>query len=600
MFTVRKVPNNNFTKLPNIIFFISLCIYVITMGYRKITREELENLYSHEAITRSEYRYLMRVAPNRISQILTQEFHLALNALRVPDNKTVQLRGFLHSAPKSVLAQFNRIHYQLKEELGDYKLAIISASPTDLTNAIPLIIPTNLITTKDYDRAHFAKLTSKVYNLATISSHETVSKTSSARFLVTQELSMLGFEELFNLTRPILTLKDINQMLESRFNLHETVQSGILFWLFSSPVYEGRMGGNALSPVIPKNLKHRCDDKILTTMAKDLIELPLPYFSNSKPYKKPKKFEYDGTHDLKLRFIKSQDLYYEYEDDLATATDYLTKREMSNPLANSSNIEDTSELNLTTGGLSLDPIFKRPLASLVQNPIMPAKLLTRTDLPLLISKNDIVFDEKEDELLEYGPDINHFVYYNYLKNPRVQLDFIAQAGAVKNVMDKLEKDWYELHELMKYGIVFDTAPIGGLGEHLVRISHSILRSTKHPNIDDSLNTAEELFNSNINRFFDEFRAPINRLYYDLEEQRSESEHLKKHKLRNLLNSILYELNNVFPEGWSLDEFEVRLKKRSDYTLSKIQELFNDLLKNRWITEKSPGLYWQIVGFDRFL
>ncbi|MCK5560634.1 MAG: hypothetical protein KAJ51_08580, partial [Thermoplasmata archaeon] len=399
------------------------------------------------------------------------------DALRHPENTIVELRGFLHSPPKSVLAKFNQIHYYLKEEFGDYKLAILSASPTKLQNSIPIIIPTTLITTKAYNRAHFASLTGKVFNILSISQAETGKLPTSARFLVAQDLSLLGFDELFNLTEPTLTLKDIHQMLESRYNLHETVQSCILFWMFSSPVYEGRAGGNALSPVMPKNLKHRCDDKILTTMSKDLINLPLPYFSNSKSFNKPIKFEYDGVHELKLRFKRSQYLYYEYEQDLTVATEFLTRREISNGVSDPNLTENRAELNLATGGLSLDPIFKRPLESLVQNPIIPAKLLSQTDLPLLISKQDLSLDKKEDELLEFGPDINHFVYYNYLKTPSVQSDFIAQAGAVKNVMDKLEKDWLELHELMKYGIVFDTAPIGGLGEHLVRISHSILRST---------------------------------------------------------------------------------------------------------------------------
>lgn len=50
----------------------------------------------------------------------------------------------------------------------------------------------------------------------------------------------------------------------------------------------------------------------------------------------------------------------------------------------------------------------------------------------------------------------------------------------------------------------------------------------------------------------------------------------------------------------MSNFEDFMKKRTDLTKSKILEYFQILIKESEISEKSPGLYCHIVGFDRYL
>jgi hypothetical protein len=226
-------------------------------------------------------------------------------------------------------------------------------------------------------------------------------------------------------------------------------------------------------------------------------------------------------------------------------------------------------------------------------------MLTRTDLPILFTIDELAIDDSETEVLDYSMELTQLIYQSHLKFHTSPFEPMETFEAVKHLMDNLQKTSPELHELMLYGIIFDTSPIGGLGEHLTRISNSILRSNAQLSNQETLTKAEELFTEIINNLFNEFDKPIKDLYYNLEEIRTERDQIKTHRLRTTINSILFELNNTYPDGWSRELFEAELKKRSSHGLAKIKEIFSKLVNQKEVTEHSPGLYKQIVGFDRY-
>ena len=83
-----------------------------------------------------------------------------------------------------------------------------------------------------------------------------------AKFLIANEINILGFEDLFSTIDPALRLKDINDMLKERFNTPELIRKSILSWLMSSPMYETRIGGNAFSPISPADNSLKCDSSM--------------------------------------------------------------------------------------------------------------------------------------------------------------------------------------------------------------------------------------------------------------------------------------------------------------------------------------------------
>ena len=555
------------------------------MTYRKITREELENLYSHDGITRKELRYLLRVSPNQITNRLSDVFVNELNPFKYSEGHEFSIRGFIHSPPKKILNVFNSYHYQLLEDLGQYSIYILSSSPNHLETAIPMIIPKTLVGKEKISQAHFAEITGRLQNL-----NQFNPKAPEANYIISTEFNLLGFNELFSTTDPALKISDLHDMLKDRFNMPKSENDGILFWLMSSPEYEGRAGGNAFSPISPAEDKYKCDSRILDDFQNNLLMTQLPYFIKSPARKCD--FDYISKVKTRLSYYQSDELIYKYEKNLDTARGFLQKRKPKK-----GSIE--SEINLSTTTLVLDKLNTRPLESFVRKPIIDSEMLKLTDLPILFSNNNLYIDDSETELFEFNMEISQLIYNSHLRIPMSQFEFTDTVSVVKDFMDKKMKSFPELRELMIQGIIFDLSPIGGLGEHLIRISNSILRSDIALSKGNALKKSENLFIEMVTKLFDEFEKPINEIYYQLEELRAERNQIKSHQLRNQINSILFELNNIYKDGWKYEEFEAELRKRSGHGKAKVKEIFQKLIDQKEVTERSPGLFWHITGFDRY-
>jgi hypothetical protein len=380
-------------------------------------------------------------------------------------------------------------------------------------------------------------------------------------------------------------------MVKDRFNTTGLLTKGIVYWFMSSPVYEGRAGGNSLSPISPYDTQFKCEPKVLDELQREILSIPLPYFTNNK--QRSVKLDYNRVMKLRLKHFSSSELNYRYEGNLERADKFLDIRKPNNK-----NLD--SELNLSTNSLSLDSIRTRPLESFFLEPLVPAKVLSHTDLPLLFSCDDLVIDKSETELYDYTIDINQLIFKAKSSYPNSPFEPIDTAGAVKGLMDDIRKSFFELHELMIYGIIFNPGHNGGIGEHLTRLANSLLRANNQLNDHDALAKAEVLFSEMISKLIDEFSSDIKNLYYQFEEQRAERDQIKTHKLRNIVNSVLFELNNTFKDGWNYGQFEKEIKTRTSTGAAKAQELFQILQTMKEVTELSPGLYWRITGFDRYL
>jgi hypothetical protein len=556
------------------------------MGYLKITRDELENLYSHDGLSRKELRHLLRITPNRIPEKLSEVFRHELNPFRYSENHVVSLRGFVHSPPKKLLETFNKFHYDLTTSLGSYKLMLLSSSPIDVKTSIPLIISKDTASPKELGKAHFCMVEGKVHSI-----NEYMKKGEDGLFFVAHEIRTLYFNDLFSISEPLLKITDFADMLKNRFNTTGLLTKGIVYWFMSSPVYEGRVGGNSLSPISPFDTQYKCEPKVLEEFQTEILSIPLPYFTNNK--QDSIKLDYNKPMKFKLKYFSSPELNYRYEGNLEKADRFLDNRKPRNKKS------PKTELNISTDNLILDSIRTRPLESFFLEPLVPAKVLSHTDMPILFSCDDLLIDKSETELSDYTVDINQLIYNAKLSYPNSPFEPIDTAGAVKGLMDEIRRSFFELHELMIYGIIFNPGHKGGIGEHLTRLANSVMRANNQLTEVESLAKAESLFSELISKLVDEFSSDIKNLYYQFEEQRAERDQIKTHKIRNIVNSILFELNNSFKDGWGYEQFEKEFKTRTGSGAAKAQELFKKLQTMKEVTELSPGLYWRITGFDRY-
>ncbi len=555
------------------------------MGYINITREELENLYTHDGLNRKELRYLLRITPNRIPAKLSELLRKELNPFKSSDHNKVEVRGFVHSPPKKLIELFNKIHYQLLTAIGQYSLLLLSSSPMDMGHATPIIIPNDVLGKTKVGKAHFVVITGELSNF-----NKFDDKSVDASFIVVNGLNQLGFKELFSTIEPSLKLLDLKYMLKDRFNTPELESKSVFFWLMSSPVYEGRVGGNALSPISPAEDRYKCDIKLIDDFQRDLLSAILPYFRRSKTLNSS--FDYISPVKTKLNFFTNPELHYSYEKSLAKAKTFLEPRDSLTQFPN-------AEVNLSTTTIALEKIKSKPLESFIQHPIIDVELLNLTDLPMVLTNSDLYIDQKETDLFDYSMDISQLIYLSYLKIPTSTFDKYEITGVVKDFLNNKMKALPELRELMFYGIPFNLGTIGGLGEHFARISNSIMRTDETITTADALIASEDLFNDLLTKLFDEFEKPIIDIYHQLEEKQAERDQIKSHKLRNVINSILFELNNIYSDGWRYELFEDEMKKRTDHVAGRIKEIFQKLISQKEVTELSPGLFFHILGFDRF-
>lgn len=549
---------------------------------RQITREELESLYAGDGISRRELRILTRSNPDKIVKLLSDELIKKLSALRVKENADVVLRGFLHAPSRRVTYIFNQLSNMLRQEHGDYELVILSSSPLSFDISIPLVVPKSQVYSGEFNKASFVKCNAKIENLNKYNSEY------NARFLVSKELTMLTFDELFSITEPDIKIGDIKEMFASRLNAPEAIYESIVYWLFSSPLYEGRSGGNAFSPVLSSDFLES-DIQMLECLNKDLIELSLPYFSDRRVAKAGLSYLEDEI--VKLQFFRSKELFYKLNVDLSASTEFLLKRGMIGGLR-------AAELNISTEPLDLRVTEKKPIESFITNPIIPAKVLNSTDIPLLLAKDELNIDDAESEIFDYSLDINHFVYLSRLRIQRVQLSPVERMDATLSLIKLVRREWEELSELLEYGIIFDGSVIGGLGEHLTRIAHAVLRSTEKNSIEGSIEYTKRFYSKMLSRLRDVI--PAERLLMQLEEAKYQKYKERSYRLRDAINTILFELHAIHPQGWTYKDFEGMVKKRTDLTLAKVRELFKKLIEEREIVEISQGLYQRILGFDRYL
>lgn len=557
----------------------------MTAYYREVDKDTIENFFREGVITRKEYREI-RVKPNKLLTILQEDFRKKLNIFKTSTTKTIEISGFLHSPPQHILKSFN-IHYlKLREVFGFYELYLMSPTPTNINNACPVIIPIPQEDAKKYTHAHFIKATGRVLNLLMYGSN------ISYPFLYATRTDVLGCDDLFQTTPPNITTDDVNEMLRDHFTIGGCALGTILLSIFSSPVYEGRAGGNALSLITSPTFKYSCPQEIMTQTNKDIHKVVFPCFKQKRISKK----NINSPSYIQQSFIKIHDpppaIQYKFNTQINTSAEFLRKRRTPT--------KNICEVNISTQPTILNTsFFDTPVNEIIyQQPTKEMQILKYTDLPLLLTHHEIDINPKEKELYTYASDIQHLIHTSRLHVPRTQMNRTMREKTVKNILYHLEKQWPQIVQLAQQGIIFDTGLIGGIGEHITRLTHTIMRANKQNTLESAAKKAEQLYYDILTKVCAEIEMPVTQLAGAIDKEGYEAGSKRKSGLETAADSTLFNLDGLYPDGWTMDLFIQEMKKRRNASQTQINRYFEEIKQLGWVKEITPGLYKSVPGIDR--
>ncbi|MCG2718467.1 MAG: hypothetical protein L6408_06515 [Nanoarchaeota archaeon] len=551
--------------------------------YKNVDTDIVENFYRKGIISRKEYREV-RVKPNKLFTVLQEDFRKQVNIYKISTSKTIEISGFLHSPPDSILRVFNKHYPQLRENMGYYELLIISPTPTSTNDAWPVIIPITQTDTKKYTHAHFIRTTGRILNLLMFGSKV------SQPFIHAMHPDVLGHEDIFQITPPSINTHDVYEMMRDHFTMGGASLNTMLLSIFSSPIYEGRVGGNALSLTTSPTFKYRCPQEIMTQINKDLGEVLSPSHLLKKHGERNKIKPSSAQQYVKIH-DKKPPLQYKFNTSIETAVDFLRKRKHTQPI---------QEINISTTPTAINPdVFNRPVKEIIYKPTKETQVLKYTDLPLLLTHHDININPMEKELYTYALDIQHLIYNSRLHVSRTQINRDIREKTVEHILYQLEKQWPQITHLIRQGIIFDIGLIGGIGEHITRLTHAAMRANQQNTIETATHKAENLYYDILTRICAEIETPARRFMAELEkEKHGEIDRIATGK--EMINSVLFELEGLYPDGWSYEMFEVRMKKRTAKGVSRIIKSFEEVKQRGWVSEVTPGLFKTVTGIDRYL
>jgi hypothetical protein len=479
----------------------------------------------------------------------------------------IEVRGFINQAPAELLKKFNQIYYDLKTGFGDFRVAVLSPSPTDLSYAIPLVIPGDILAGRDYEKALFVELSGKLTDFSIFG------KKDHSRFILASDVSPRGYDELYSITNPDINFKDIRSMFEQRFNfLFRDVSDCLIFYLFSSPGYEGRVGGNALALATSSERGLKTDLSTLEKLIADFSRTIPPNFLGQKIRRTLK---YDKSYRVDLRF-EPAGLIYKFNTALKPSSEFLAHRDPKQLI--------NTEHNISTTPFVIDAGSR--LGAIYQD------VLSKTDIPIPFVPGEIDIAQSEREIYEYSSDIMHFIYLTHLKINKTQIPERLRIKSIDRVLSWVSKSWGELSELMRSGRLFGIGLVGGVGEHLTRVTSAIMRATGK-GVEESLKLSEKLYFDLVDRFADVLDKPIKLLHAELEREAMETQHRIGSMTKTAIESTLLDLEAKYPDGWHYSEFETQMKLRTGQGKARVRKLFDELLTSRLVLEKSPGLFRRI-------
>lgn len=541
-----------------------------------MTEDFLERWYTEGIISRKDFRE-WRKRPNKILRVVDENFRGKINTFKLHTGAFVEANGFLHPAIYSIRVQFNKHYESLRNKFGYHNVAILSASPTNTVYSIPLLFPIDQDNQKKYQYSWFAKGTYTAHNLFSYDG-------GNLWFLVPIHIDLLSYEELMTMTPPSISFDDVADMFGERYAPTQTIGRSTLFSLFSSPVYEGRAGGTALSFTTTSS-KHACALEDLKVINSDLNAIFSATFQKS-----PKEKEKGKSKCVKspLSFRRPPiSLKYSFNASGEKILPYLKSRKTGSPYV---------EVNVSTEPITLHVQPPSSRSELIYKPDSQIQLLKYTDTPLFVPRGNLALDIRQKEMIDYSADIQHLIHYSRIKTPLQEIDSNIRVKTVQKTVRQIRREWPEIEGMANFGILFLPSLVGGMGEHITRLAYGMVRATRL-SAEESMNKARELYVENLGFFYEELTPYLRIAQKIIEDTEAETRVREKQRLETLTESALFNLAAVYPDGWAYERFEEEMKTR-DISTKHAQQAFKEYHQRGEIIEVRAGIYKRIFGFEK--
>ena len=543
-------------------------------------RDALEELYAGGGFSRAELNYLMGERPGALSRMLTTEFVANVGALKKGDFNDVDARGFLISAPSHFEAIFLGSKPRLERLVGPVSLAVLSPSPTDVTFALPAVVPRSVTTVKDLRTSRFVTVHATLLNLETLGG-------APARFLLVHDLASLPFEDFFAARAPSMTGPDVRDMLQERLNLDfPEVRMAFLAHLFSAPPYHGRAGGTGLSLMACEDRQRCLSKRALYDVLKDL-RLALPAYMTGR--RSSSHLDYMGIRPVPLRF-SPQRLHWMFNQEEAKAAAFLTERTGAQVAV--------EERSLSTRSLLEVHDFERDLKEMLQRPSHRQVVMSVCDLPVLLSREDIARDEASLELHQCSEDIAHAVVHAAMVNPATVLESGDSVDLVERILREIHRDWPELEACMKRDVMFDLSSKGGLLEHATRATGSLVRAGSLTPEDASAGV-KEMYVGLFARFYDALEPQLRHYEGVLEHRERELRTRLESDFMDAVEHGFFGLEATFPDGWPYPELERLVLSRVKVGRAGLKKRFDLIHTEGEVVEVAPGVFRRIRVSELF-
>ena len=550
------------------------------MPDKRFNREFLEELFSGEGLSRRELNHILGKRPGALSRFLTSEFISNIGAVKRGDFEVVGVRGFVISAPSHFETLFLSSKPRLEGMLGEGSaLAVVSPSPTDVTFALPAVVPRSISTKRELNYARFVSLQATILNLEMFGG-------APARFLLAKEMTVVPFEDFFSARAPVFTGKEVLELLQERMNINfSEVRLALLAHLYSAPPFLDRAGGTGLSLLACEDRMHCLSKGSLAEILKDL-RMALP------PYLTHKRFsshlDYSGTRPVPLRFAP-QRLHWRFdqrEDRAATFLDHRPAR------------TDVLEESLSTRYLLEMRDYDRDFKQVLRKPSDRQRLMSVSDLPVLLGREDIARDESISELLDSSEDIAHSIIHASIVNPKTVLDQEDRFALVKRILREIHRDWPELETCMKRQVFFDLSADGGLLEHATRATGALVRAySLEPHSAEE--NVQEMYVRLFARFYDTLEPKLRHINAVLEKRDRELRGRLESKVVDAFESAFFELGATYPDGWPYPELERLVLNQVNTGRAGLKRYFEMIRLEGEVVEVAPGVFRRVSVAELF-
>jgi hypothetical protein len=543
-------------------------------------RDVLEGLYAGGGITRAELNYLLGERPGALSRMLTTEFVSAIGALKRGDFHEVDVRGFLISAPSHFESMFLVAKPRLERLVGPVWLAVLSPSPTDVAFALPAVVPRSATTLKDLRASRFCTVHGTLLNLETMGG-------APARFLLVHELATLPFEDFFAVRSPSMTGPEVLKLLQDRLNLDfPEVRTALLAHLFSAPPFRERAGGTGLSLMACEDRGRCLSKRALHDVLRDL-RLALPAYMTGQ--RSSSHMDYLGIRPVPLRF-SPQRLQWRFNLEEGRAATLLADRSTPG--------EGIDEISMSTRTILEVKDFERDLKEMLWRPSERQLVMSVCDLPVLLSREDIARDEAALELHESSEDIAHAVVRSAMVNPVSVLDSGEGVDLVERILREIHRDWPELETCMKRDVLFDLSSKGGLLEHAIRATGSMVRAYSLPT-EDASSEVGDMYVGLFARFYDALEPQLRQYVGVLERRERELRTRLESDFLDALEHAFFVLEATHPDGWPYPELERLVLSRIPDGRAGLSRKFDIIHTEGEVVEVAPGVFRRIRVSELF-